>query len=44
MAQCSSIVLGFIVRFVIEVGPSVCHVLGHGDEVVTKNSCFLELF
>lgn len=41
MAHCSSIVVGFIVRAVTEVGPSVCHVLGNGDEVVTNAPAFL---
>lgn len=42
MAHCFSIVVGFIWRFVAEGGPSVCHVLGNSDEVVTES--FLELF
>lgn len=41
MARCSSAVVGFIVRAVTELGPSVCHVLGNGDEVVTNASAFL---
>lgn len=41
MAHCSSIVVGFIVRAVTEVGPSVCHVLGNGDVVVTNAPAFL---